>query len=78
MNSLVLLIKPSSSKCQLRCRYCFYMEESRNRETSDYGFMTTETMDALIQKALDHVQESGEITFMFQGGGTDTDRFTMV
>lgn len=68
MKSLTLLIKPSSSKCQLRCRYCFYMEESRNRGTSDYGFMTEDTMDAVIQRSLDHFHESCDITFMFQGG----------
>lgn len=68
MKKLTLLIKPSSSRCQLRCRYCFYMEESRNRTTADYGFMSMDTAAKMIEKAVGFCDEDGEITFMFQGG----------
>ena len=68
IRQLTLLIKPSSSNCQLRCRYCFYMEESRNRETADYGFMKDQTALAVIEKAVSFCSDDGEITFMFQGG----------
>ena len=27
-----LLIKPASSLCNMRCRYCFYADEAANRE----------------------------------------------
>lgn len=33
-----LLIKPASSPCNMRCRYCFYADEAANRELpSDCG-----------------------------------------
>ena len=66
MNSLSLLIKPSSGNCNVRCRYCFYHDEQCNRETFSYGFMSEETLEILIQKALESAK--GECSFGFQGG----------
>ena len=66
MNSLSLLIKPSSGDCNVRCRYCFYHDEQCNRETFSYGFMSEETLEILIQKALESAK--GECSFGFQGG----------
>lgn len=66
MKHLQLLIKPASSDCNLRCRYCFYMDESNNRDIASYGRMSKETAEILIRKALDAAGE--ECTFGFQGG----------
>ena len=44
------------------------MEESRNRETADYGFMAMDTATKMIEKAVAFCDEDGELTFMFQGG----------
>lgn len=50
----------------MRCRYCFYADETQKRETESYGKMTQETMECLIRKAL---EASGEACgFTFQGG----------
>lgn len=64
--SLSLMIKPASGACNLRCAYCFYRDEMKNRETASYGFMNRETMEALIRKAMK--QAKGSCTFGFQGG----------
>ena len=45
MKQLTLLIKPASSACNMRCRYCFYADEARHRETGNRGIMTKETRD---------------------------------
>lgn len=66
MPPITVLIKPSSSNCNLRCRYCFYYDVAANREHSSFGFMTEETVSQVIQKALDFAE--GECTFAFQGG----------
>ncbi len=66
MPSLSLLIKPASGSCNLRCRYCFYHDEQRNRETASYGLMSEETLEVLIRKALDYA--TVYCTFGFQGG----------
>ena len=44
MKFLSVLIKPASSLCNLRCRYCFYEDVSRQREQMSYGVMTKGVM----------------------------------
>lgn len=63
---LSLLIKPSSSVCNLNCEYCFYHDESKHREMASHGFMSKETAMALIDKAI--LEASEQINFAFQGG----------
>lgn len=66
MPSLSLLIKPSSGGCNIRCKYCFYHDEQLNRETFSYGFMSEETLEILIKKALEYA--TVHCSFGFQGG----------
>ena len=61
-----VLIKPASSSCNMRCKYCFYFHEANNRGTPNYGIMTEETAEALIQKCLAYGQNI--CAFGFQGG----------
>ena len=63
---LTLLIKPASSLCNLRCRYCFYHGLAENRNVGSYGIMRTETAKILIEKAAEAAEKS--ISFAFQGG----------
>lgn len=37
-----LLIKPVSSMCNLRCKYCFYEDEANNRMQHSMGVMREE------------------------------------
>ena len=37
---LSLLIKPASSECNLACKYCFYLDETRHRQVASHGIMT--------------------------------------
>ena len=66
MPPLCLLIKPASGLCNLRCRYCFYHDETCNRSQKSYGIMSENTLEVLIQKALEFAKQ--ECTFAFQGG----------
>ena len=66
MPSLSLLIKPSSGNCNVRCKYCFYHDEQENRDTFSYGFMSEETLEVLVKKALQYADR--ECSFGFQGG----------
>lgn len=68
MNHFTLLIKPASSRCNLRCRYCFYEDVSNHRQQKDMGCMTEETVRCVISKAFHAVCPGGSITFLFQGG----------
>ncbi len=62
------LIKPASSKCNLRCKYCFYYDVASHREIKDYGIMNEETTQSIIDKVLGYFNEESMITFSFQGG----------
>ncbi len=68
MEELTILIKPASNLCNLRCRYCFYFDLSEHWSIPSYGVMNEEVMGTLIKKAVDVVDESGVIHFIFQGG----------
>lgn len=35
-----LLVKPASSLCNMRCRYCFYEDEAPHRTQASMGIMT--------------------------------------
>lgn len=66
MPPVSILIKPASSNCNLRCKYCFYHSISENRNIPSYGMMSDETLENLVEKALDYSEQS--CTFAFQGG----------
>ena len=66
MPPISVLIKPASSLCNMRCKYCFYADITDNREVKSYGIMSEETLENLIKKAFEYA--SGSATFAFQGG----------
>lgn len=68
MKHVNLLIKPASSLCNLRCRYCFYADVAENRTVPNMGIMSLETAEKLIAGAFNAVDARGSINFAFQGG----------
>lgn len=68
MRNVNLLIKPASSLCNLRCRYCFYADEAKNRACPSMGIMREETVELLLREAYRCVEERGAVSFAFQGG----------
>lgn len=66
MPPLTVLIKPASGECNLRCRYCFYQDETSRRETPSYGVMSLQTLEQVVKKAMDYADV--QCTIGFQGG----------
>lgn len=66
MKHVQLLMKPSSSNCNLRCSYCFYEDECKNREIHSYGVMKKKILETVVAKALEAAEDT--CTFGFQGG----------
>lgn len=66
MPPVSLLVKPSSGNCNLRCDYCFYYDTMEKRQQASYGFMSEETLEALIKRALAFATKS--CTIAYQGG----------
>ncbi len=68
MKYVSFLIKPASGLCNMRCQYCFYEDETRNRQTASMGLMSSQTAGALIREAFSAVDRGGTVSFAFQGG----------
>lgn len=66
MPPLSLLIKPASSNCNLRCKYCFYHSVAESRNIKSYGIMSKETLERMVEKALKYADYA--CAFAFQGG----------
>ena len=68
MRKFSVMIKPASSLCGLRCKYCFYGDVSRRREVYSYGIMSRDTAERLLDNVFKELDEGDEVTFAFQGG----------
>lgn len=68
MRMINFLIKPASSLCNLRCKYCFYVDEAANRSCASMGIMSKETATELIRSAYRQIEPGGWVSFAFQGG----------
>lgn len=66
MPPLSILLKPVSGTCNLRCSYCFYADEVKNRAVPDRGMMPRSVSHALIEGAASAGE--GTVSFLFQGG----------
>ena len=51
MKHNTFLVKPASSLCDLRCRYCFYDDVSSSRACKNMGLLSHEMARELIEKA---------------------------
>ena len=68
MRNISVLIKPASGMCNMRCEYCFYHDEAKNRQVESYGLMSEETLERVVEKAYDFSDDSCTVTF--KGGET--------
>ena len=60
MKHLSLLIKPASSLCNMRCRYCFYADVAENRKIPSYGVMSKETMEKILSSVAADLSAGGQ------------------
>ncbi len=67
MQMINILIKPASSKCNLKCKYCFYHEITDNRMIKDYGLLKEKVMHQIVDKAFS-IDGIKQVNFAFQGG----------
>ena len=67
MKHISFLIKPASSTCNMRCRYCFYADVAEHRETANHGVMEAPCAEAIIDAAF-ALGPDTKVTFAFQGG----------
>lgn len=68
MSYYSIMIKPASSLCNLRCKYCFYADVAGIRDVPSYGVMKDETMRAMLRNVEQSLTPGDQVTFAFQGG----------
>ena len=66
MKHNTFLVKPASSLCNLRCRYCFYDDVSNSRACKNMGLLSHEMAGELVKKAFAATEEGGSVHFLFQ------------
>ncbi|MDP6050450.1 MAG: radical SAM protein, partial [SAR202 cluster bacterium] len=60
------LIKPSSSRCNLDCTYCFYLKKQEMYPWSDNPSLTLETFEIFLKGYIP--LSAPHLTFLWQGG----------
>lgn len=62
-----LMAKPAGPACNLRCRYCFYLEKEALFTHGQSRRMSDEVLEAYVRKYIES-QPSHEVAFHWQGG----------
>ncbi len=68
MKTLNIMLKPASSLCDMRCKYCFYADVSDARLIKSYGIMSEDTASSLIDTLGAEFGASDRVQIAFQGG----------
>lgn len=68
MKQISIMIKPASSLCNLRCKYCFYADVSSLREIRSHGIMSFDTAERLIEHVFQDLAPGDRLDVAFQGG----------
>lgn len=68
MKHISVLIKPASSLCNLRCKYCFYANVSSLREVRSFGKMKSAVARQMIAHIYEDLEDGDQLTLAFQGG----------
>ncbi len=68
MGSVSVMVKPASSACNIRCRYCFYADVAASRKVAGRGVMPAQTAELLSRRLAEAADYAGDVYVSFQGG----------
>lgn len=68
MKHLSVMIKPASSICNFRCKYCFYADVADLRSIQSYGIVSLQNVERMLRNLESQLQPGDSIAFAFQGG----------
>ncbi|MBO0438429.1 radical SAM/SPASM domain-containing protein [Vagococcus fluvialis] len=68
MKHISVLVKPSSSLCNIKCRYCFYNDLSSIREVKSSGKMSEDLAEKMIDQIFIDLNDGDRLSLAFQGG----------
>ncbi len=67
MPPISVMLKPSSSACNLRCKYCFYHSLSEKRISGNRGVMKENVLSDILKKTFSFAN-GNQVYISFQGG----------
>ena len=68
MKHNTVMLKPASSLCNLRCKYCFYCDVAEQREIRSFGKMTDLTRERILNRLAESLEPGDHLELAFQGG----------
>lgn len=68
MKHYSIMIKPASSLCNLRCKYCFYADVSNSRTVRSYGVIGEQTVKQIVDTVFLELRDGDHLSIAFQGG----------
>ncbi|MTD42027.1 SPASM domain-containing protein [Erwinia sp. CPCC 100877] len=68
MKHISVLVKPASSLCNIRCKYCFYADVSSHRDVKSFGKMKPAVAEKMITNIFSDLEDGDHLTLAFQGG----------
>lgn len=68
MKHYTVMLKPASSLCNLRCKYCFYCDVAEQREIRSFGKMTDLTRERILNRLAESLEPGDQLELAFQGG----------
>lgn len=68
MKQIHIMLKPASSACNLRCKYCFYADLAGKRDTFCYRSMSADTTERILINIRGDLEPEDGGIFAFQGG----------
>ena len=64
---LYVMLKPAGANCNLRCRYCYYLEKGKLYKQQESHFMSDELLEQFIRQYME-AQTMPEVLFTWHGG----------
>lgn len=64
---LYVMLKPAGARCNLRCKYCYYLEKELLYPDDKVHTMSDELLEKFIREYIDS-QTTGEVLFTWHGG----------
>ena len=66
---LHVIAKPTGPKCNIRCRYCFYLSKEDLYPDETNWRMSDETLEAYVRQYIEAQSPNADVVdFAFQGG----------
>ncbi len=66
---LYVMLKPVGASCNLRCRYCYYLDKGKLYEDTPSHLMSLETLELFTRQYIE-AQTMDEVMFCWHGGET--------